>query len=59
MTALTNARVFTPHGWRNDLAVLLEGECIADLLPLSDPRVRNAPPHDLHGAMLLPGFIDT
>jgi N-acetylglucosamine-6-phosphate deacetylase len=57
--SLTNARVLTPDGWRNDLAVLLDGERIVDLLPPSDPRVTSATPHDLHGAMLLPGFIDT
>ncbi|HEV2682182.1 MAG TPA: N-acetylglucosamine-6-phosphate deacetylase [Rhodanobacter sp.] len=57
-TALTNARILTPHGWRNDLAVLLDGERIVDLLLPSDPRVRDAQPHDLQGAMLLPGFID-
>ena len=56
--ALTNARVLTPDGWRNDLAVLLDGERIADLLPPSDPRLRDAQSHDLAGAMLLPGFID-
>jgi N-acetylglucosamine-6-phosphate deacetylase len=56
--ALTHARVFTASGWRDDLAVLLEGQRIADLLPLSDPRARDATQHDLHGAMLLPGFID-
>lgn len=57
-TALTNARVLTPNGWHDDLAVLLEGDRIVDLLPPSDPRVRNAQQHDLHGALLLPGFID-
>jgi N-acetylglucosamine-6-phosphate deacetylase len=56
--SLTNARVLTSDGWRNDLAVLLDGERIVDLLPPSDPRVRNAQQRDLHGAMLLPGFID-
>jgi len=56
--ALTNGRVLTPDGWRNDLAVLLEGARIVDLLPPTDPRVRNAPQHDLQGARLLPGFID-
>ncbi|MBT2143988.1 MULTISPECIES: N-acetylglucosamine-6-phosphate deacetylase [unclassified Rhodanobacter] len=56
--ALANARVLTPDGWRDDLAVLLEGERIVDLLPPADPRVRDAHRHDLHGAMLLPGFID-
>ncbi|MGH8157464.1 MAG: N-acetylglucosamine-6-phosphate deacetylase [Rhodanobacter sp.] len=56
--ALINGRVLTAHGWHNDLAVLLDGERIVDLLPPSDPRVLDATPHDLHGAMLLPGFID-
>ncbi|GAA0887359.1 N-acetylglucosamine-6-phosphate deacetylase [Rhodanobacter soli] len=56
--ALANARVLTPDGWRSDLAVLLDGGRIADLLPPSDPRVRHAQQQDLHGAMLLPGFID-
>ena len=56
--ALTNARALTPEGWRDDLAVLLDGEHIVDLLPPSDPRVREAKQHDLAGAMLLPGFID-
>jgi N-acetylglucosamine-6-phosphate deacetylase len=56
--ALTNARVLTPDGWHDDLAVLLDGQRIADLLPPSDPRLRDAQSHDLAGAMLLPGFID-
>ena len=30
--ALINGRVLTGHGWQNNLAVLLEGEHIADLL---------------------------
>jgi len=56
--ALTNARVLTPDGWHDDLAVLLDGERIVDLLPPGDPRVRDAHRHDLRGAMLVPGFID-
>ncbi|MGY3040934.1 N-acetylglucosamine-6-phosphate deacetylase [Rhodanobacter sp. TND4EL1] len=56
--SLTNARVLTPDGWRDDLAVLLDGERIVDLLPPTDPRARAAQQHDLAGAMLLPGFID-
>jgi N-acetylglucosamine-6-phosphate deacetylase len=56
--ALINARILTPQGWRDDLAVLLDGERIVDLLPPSDPRVRDARQHDLGGAVLLPGFID-
>ena len=57
-TALTNARVLTPTGWRNDVAVVLEGERILALLPLDHPQLRDMPQHDLHGEMLLPGFID-
>ena len=56
--ALIHGRVLTAHGWNNDLAVLLDGARIVDLLPLSDPRIRDADQHDLRGAMLLPGFID-
>lgn len=57
-TALTNARVLTPTGWNNELAVVLDGARIHALLSLDDPQLRDIPQHDLHGAMLLPGFID-
>jgi N-acetylglucosamine-6-phosphate deacetylase len=56
--ALVNARVLTDEGWRDDLAVVLDGERIADLLPAADPRLPGMPRQDLGGAMLLPGFID-
>ncbi|MEO7052110.1 MAG: N-acetylglucosamine-6-phosphate deacetylase [Rhodanobacter sp.] len=56
--ALTHTRVLTDDGWRDDLAVVLDGERIAALMPLSDPRLREMPRQDLAGAMLLPGFID-
>ncbi len=56
--ALINARVLTMDGWREDLAVLVDGAQIVDLLPPTDPRVCKASQRDLHGAMLLPGFID-
>jgi N-acetylglucosamine-6-phosphate deacetylase len=56
--ALINARVLTADGWREDLAVLIEDGRIVDLLPPTDPRVCKASQRDLHGAMLLPGFID-
>ncbi|KRA33609.1 N-acetylglucosamine-6-phosphate deacetylase [Rhodanobacter sp. Root627] len=56
--ALINGRVLTPEGWRDDVAVLLDGARIAAVLPASDPRVRDAQTHDLAGATLLPGFID-
>lgn len=57
-TALTNGRVLTQDGWREDLAVLVEGGRIAGLLPASDARIRAAGQHDLAGKRLLPGFID-
>lgn len=57
-TALTHARVLTPQGWRDDVAVLLEGGRIVDVAALADPRVARAGVHDLDGALLLPGFID-
>ncbi len=57
--ALTNARVLTTHGWREDLAVLVEGERIAALLPSEHAAVRAAQAQDLAGALLVPGFIDT
>jgi N-acetylglucosamine-6-phosphate deacetylase len=56
--ALVNARILAADGGHDDLAVLLDGERIVDLLPPSDPRVRDAQTHDLAGATLLPGFID-
>lgn len=58
MKSLTHARVLTAHGWRDDLAVLVEGERIAALLPHDHAAVRAAQVHDLGGALLLPGFID-
>ncbi|MDQ6648413.1 MAG: N-acetylglucosamine-6-phosphate deacetylase [Pseudomonadota bacterium] len=57
-TALINARVLTPTGWWNDVAVVIDGGRIAELLPSSEPRLDDMAQHDLHGAMLLPGFID-
>lgn len=57
-TALVNARVLTAHGWRNDLAVLVDGGRITALLPHDHPQVRAAQADDLGGALLVPGFID-
>jgi N-acetylglucosamine-6-phosphate deacetylase len=57
-TALTHARVLTDEGWRDDLAVVLDGGRIAALLPPADPRLQDMPRQDLDGALLLPGFID-
>ena len=57
-TALTHARVLTATGWRDDLAVLIEGQHIAGLPLLTDPCLRDIPQQDMDDAMLVPGFID-
>jgi len=57
--ALKNGRVLTESGFRDGFAVLLDDAHIEALLPVSDPRVQAAESHDLKGATLLPGFIDT
>jgi N-acetylglucosamine-6-phosphate deacetylase len=56
--ALTNGRVLTPQGWRDDLVVLLGDGQIVDLMDASDTRLQGVSTQDLRGAMLLPGFID-
>jgi N-acetylglucosamine-6-phosphate deacetylase len=56
-TALINARILTTHGWRDDVAVIVEGSRIRELVaPRQVPA--NSEVHDLTGRMLLPGFID-
>lgn len=57
-TAFVNGRVLTKEGFREDLAVVVEGDRIADLMPHGDARVVATKTHDLRGAYLLPGFID-
>ncbi|MBS0382734.1 MAG: N-acetylglucosamine-6-phosphate deacetylase [Proteobacteria bacterium] len=56
-TALINARVLTPLGWREDVAVLVTDGRI-DGLVASNTIPANARLHDLSGRALLPGFID-
>lgn len=57
-TAFTHARVLTAHGWRDDLAVLVEDGRITALLPNGHAAVHAAQAEDLAGALLVPGFID-
>jgi N-acetylglucosamine-6-phosphate deacetylase len=56
--ALVNGRVLGEHGPRGGLAVLVQGERILAVTDINDPRIARARQHDLHGHMLLPGFID-
>jgi N-acetylglucosamine-6-phosphate deacetylase len=56
--ALVNGRVLMEGGFIEDAAVLIEGTKIVDVVERTDPRIRTAREHDLHGRMLVPGFID-
>lgn len=56
--ALTNARVLTADGFRDDLAVLLDGDRIEAVAGAGDARRHGAEVHDLEGRWLLPGFVD-
>ncbi|KAA9132781.1 N-acetylglucosamine-6-phosphate deacetylase [Marinihelvus fidelis] len=57
LTAITDARVVTPDGIRDDLAVMVRGGRIVDLVPAT--AVGDAKVIDLLGSYLLPGFVDT
>jgi N-acetylglucosamine-6-phosphate deacetylase len=56
-TALCNARVLTPDGFVEGLAVLMQDGLIADLVAV-DALPAGVVRQDLQGAALLPGFID-
>ena len=55
--ALRSRRVITPHGI-SDAAVLIDGDCIAAVKPVSElsPEI---PVEDLDDVALLPGLVDT
>jgi N-acetylglucosamine-6-phosphate deacetylase len=59
MLAFTNGRVLANAEPEAGLAVLVQDGRILDVVPDSDPAVGTAQRHDLHGDLLLPGFIDT
>ena len=56
--ALVNARVLAGETLRGDLGVLLDGQRIAEVLPVEQARSTAGQVHDLDGGILLPGFID-
>lgn len=58
ITALINGRVLRAGDLRDGEAVLLDGDRIAGIVPAGEIPA-DAARHDLEGAMLLPGFIDT
>ena len=57
-TALVNARVLTADGFRDDVAVLVDGGVIQAIVAADDHRASDAHVVDLGGDLLLPGFID-
>ncbi|MDR3387542.1 MAG: N-acetylglucosamine-6-phosphate deacetylase [Rudaea sp.] len=57
-TALVNGRVLTDRGFVDELAVLVDGSHIVEVVACTDARVRAARGYDLRGRMLVPGFID-
>jgi N-acetylglucosamine-6-phosphate deacetylase len=59
MLALINGRIAAADGFLDGHAVLVEDGRIAGIVTETDPRAGAAQRHDLGGAMLLPGFIDT
>ena len=58
LTALVNGRVLVDDQFVDEVAVLIGGAQIVDVVPHADARVRAARQHDLLGRMLAPGFID-
>src|SRR5215472_5703158 len=62
--ALVNGRVLLGAGKDGDgliegRAVLIADGRISEVVAASDRRIRKLPRHDLEGALLLPGFIDS
>src|SRR5215469_12171588 len=62
--ALVNARMLLGAGKDGDgltegRAVLIADGRISEVIPASDRRIRKLQHHDLKGALLLPGFIDS
>ncbi|HEX3895583.1 MAG TPA: N-acetylglucosamine-6-phosphate deacetylase [Rudaea sp.] len=55
-TALVNGRVLTATGFADDLAVVIEGRKIVEVV--AREHARAAQTHDLRGRILAPGFID-
>lgn len=57
MYALTNCIIYTGHERLDNHAVVIDGEIIKDVCPVSE-LPSHIPQHDLQGATLSAGFID-
>ena len=58
LQVLTNASVLTTQGFRDRQSVVLRGGLIDAVMDDSDFDLAGADVCDLHGQLLLPGFID-
>lgn len=56
-TAMVNARVLAPEGWRRDVAIIVEDGRIRELAAMGQVPA-DANRVDLSGLIVLPGFID-
>lgn len=59
MEVLANGRVLTDEGFVANRVVLVDRGRIVAVTTANDPRCAQARLHDLGGAMLLPGFVDS
>ena len=59
MEVLANGRVLIDEGFVANRVVLIDGERIVAVTGADDSRCASARRHDLKGAMLLPGFVDS
>lgn len=57
-TALANGRILLDDGFRDDVAVIVEGGKVAAIVSAGDDVVHAADRFDLEGGTLVPGFID-
>ncbi len=57
-SALVNGRILLDDGFRDDVAVLVDGGRIAAIVPAADARAQQRECIDLEGGSLVPGFID-
>ena len=56
--ALINASVFDGENQLRDHAVLVDGDRVSEVIPLSELPIDSVEKYDLNGCELVPGFID-
>ena len=58
LTAFTNGPILTGDAFVRGAALLMDRDRIVEVAQADDERVRGATQVDLHGRLLLPGFVD-